>query len=228
MRPASLRIGALLLLSATAGVNGEGKGEAPAVAWGEAVNGVQLGISPAADSKDDAEAPAGGRILRVDVHLRNVGKAPVRLLASVHGCLAMGPEAAVLVSNLVIQPEGGGRAATVSYRGWNHALLLDKRRPKGKGWQETLCKSKPGKPDFDFSAEDAKYLSTELAPGGTAKVQRVVVDLGKDSQSVWRVDDARAELKGKHQVTAVLTVDQKRSEWKGEVKSGPLHVTFHP
>lgn len=230
MRPAPLLIGPLVLLSATTGAYGEGKPEPAAIVWGEAVNGLQLGISAAAESKEDGEEAAGGRALRFDVHLRNVSKAPVSLLASVHGCVAMGSGAAVLVSNLVLQPEIGGRAATVSYRGWNHVLLLDKRRPKGEGWQETLCKSKPGKPDFDLTAEDAEYLSTKLAPGATAHVHRVVVVLGKDSRSVWRVDgaDAGAELKGKYQVTAVLMVDQKRSEWKGEVKSGPLSVTIQP
>ena len=105
MKPVTMLASSLALLSMVITVNGETKRErapTPQIIWGKVTRGLQLGISRPAGAVRDTDT------VSVHVHLRNVSKSPVRLLASVHGCVAMGPHAAMLVSKLTLEPHAGG------------------------------------------------------------------------------------------------------------------------
>ena len=125
MKLVTMLTSSLALLSTVTAVQGETKREhvaTPQVIWGKEIRGLQLGISQPAGTVPDTDA------LRVHVHLRNVSKSPVRFLASVHGCVAMGPAAAMLVSKLTLDPKSGGDPLIVTYSGWNHLHLLDREQ----------------------------------------------------------------------------------------------------
>ena len=202
------------------------------IVWGEVVNGLQLGISPPlkwseADEFSGSDEPVfDGGNLHVTVHLRNVGKSPVRLLPSVWDCLAMGDAGAIPVSKLALTPTKGGKTLTVAYHGWNHLRLLDRRRPESESWQKTLCRSVPGSEDIQLDAEEGKDRQIELAAGDAVWPEWVKVRLGRASKAPWRLAEISTVPVGKYHVTAVLTVDQQVSEWKGTLTSGALEVAF--
>ncbi len=203
---------------------------ADGIAWGHAVDGLQLGISsPAGD--DEAPGTAfDGDTLRVDVHLRNVGKSPVRLLASVHTCVAMGPHgaAAIHASKLVLNPKTGGDPRTITYQGWNHLHLLDTRRPEAEPWQETLARCGRDT-DIRLTADEVESMSTRLDPGGPARITRVAFFPSQEGKSPWRLEPGQDPVPaGSCRVTAVLSVDHAQSTWKGELVSGPLDVEIRP
>jgi hypothetical protein len=201
------------------------------IVWGEVVNGLQLGISPPVKLGETHEFAgfdgpvSDGDAVHVTVHLRNVGKSHVRFLPSVWDCLAMGDGGAIPVSELILTPEGVGKTLTVTYQGWNHLRLLDKRRPESESWQETLCRSAPGPEDIQLDANEGKDRQVELAAGDAVWPEWVKVSLGKESKTPWRLTERSNTVPvGKYRVTAVLTVDQQVSEWKGTLTSGSLDV----
>jgi uncharacterized protein (TIGR03067 family) len=203
------------------------------IAWGEVVNGLQLGISPPVTLSATHEFVGfdgpmfDGGTLHVTVHLRNVGKSHVRFLPSVWDCLAMGDAGAIPVSKLTLTPEKGGKSLTVTYQGWNHLRLLDKRRPESESWQETLCQSAPGAEDMQLDSEEGKDRQVELAAGDAVWPEWVKVSLGKESKTPWQLTEkSRTIPAGKYRVAAVLVVDQQVSEWKGALTSGALDVAF--
>jgi hypothetical protein len=170
-----------------------------------------------------------GSTLHVQVHLRNAGKSPVRLLASTYGCLAFGPAGAIPVSKLILTPTTGGAPLAITYQGMNHLRLLDKRRPKSEGWQETLSKGSGGDEDLQLDAKKVESWTTLLAPGQTLRACQVEYAPGDASDSVWQLT-GKSNLvpQGKYQLTAVFTVNQKVSQWKGELTSGSLEVEIRP
>jgi len=199
---------------------------AETIRWGTPVNGLQLGIAPPVSKNGDTEVLFDGNALRVRVFCRNAGDAPVRLLASVHTCLlGEGGNNALLASELTLAPKDGGKTISVTYQGWNHLSLLDKRRSKGKGPQETLNDSLGGKADIQLSEEDAKRMTTVLAPGETGRETDIHFEPWKKPWSWWwlkcHTDTVTA---GTYRVTATFKVDQELSEWKGEVASPALEV----
>jgi hypothetical protein len=140
---------ALLLFGVTATYSQDHKGGAATTTtvWGDTVKGLQLGLAPQAGTKALAATVSDGSTVLVQIFLRNTGKSPVRLLASVHTCLlGEGGANALLVSRLVLKPRTGGDPFTIAYKGWNHLSLLDKRRPKSEQPQQTLngFSSEPG------------------------------------------------------------------------------------
>ena len=119
--------------------------DANSIVWGDAVNGLKLGISPPVGTNGVTEPIFDGKSLRVDVFCRNVSASPVRILASVHDCLqGKGGDNALLASGVVLTPKNGGKPVTVTYQGWNHLALLDKRRKNGEEPQQTLNRSMGG------------------------------------------------------------------------------------
>ena len=142
----------------------EDPSNADRIVWGGVVNGLQLGISPPAGTNGVAAAVFDGSTLHVQVHLRNAGKSPVRLLASTYGCLAFGPAGAIPVSKLILTPKKGGAPLSITYQGMNHLRLLDKRRPKSEGWQETLSKSSGGDKDIQLDAKEVESWATCSLP----------------------------------------------------------------
>ncbi len=224
---------ALCLLSAgMAACAGEKRENARAdgIAWGKVVDGLQLGISPPVGDDGAPKAAFDGDTLRVRVHLRNVGKSPVRLLASVHTCVAMGSggAAAIHASKLVLKPKAGGDPRTVTYQGWNHLHLLDTRRDESESWQKTLAR-RGRRTDIRLSAEDAEYMSTVLDPCGPPRIEHVACSPTRRGDSPWRLEPGEDPVTaGTHGVTAILKVDQERSTWKGELVSGSLDVEIRP
>ena len=189
---------------------------------GRPVNGLQLGLSPQDGTNATGQAVFDGKSVYLQVHLRNAGKSPVRLLASVHTCLlGEGGSNALLVSRLMLKPRAGGEPFAFVYRGWNHLSLLDKRRPKSEGPQQTLGRSF-GKTDIQLTPDDAKRMSTVLAPGETRITN--VKFTPNDTASWWELEKPATLPPGIYGVTAVLTVGQELSEWKGELTSAPLAV----
>ena len=196
--------------------------------WGKVVNGLQLGISPTVGTNHTANAVFDGNTLNVNVHLRNVSTSPVRFIASVHTCL-LGGANPLLVSKLILKPDAGEEPLVVTYQGWNHLSLLDKRRAKSEQPQQTLNDSCGGKTDIQLSAEDAQNMTTVLAPGKTARAEPVAFVPGKDSGCWWQLEKKPNIVPaGKYRVTAVLVVDQELSEWKGELTSGTLEAEIRP
>lgn len=196
------------------------------IAWGDALDGLQLGIAPPIGTNGVAEPLFDGESLRAVVYCRNVGSTPVRLLASVHTCLlGQGGGNALLASGLTLSPKEGGASVNVTYQGWNHLALLDTRRKKGDQPQETLNGSFGGKTDIRLSEADANRMTTVLEPGATGQVVRVDFTPEKKPRSWWWPEDESARLApGSYQVAAFLNVDQEQSPWKGVVKSGALEV----
>jgi hypothetical protein len=194
------------------------------IAWGDVVNGLQLGIAPPVGTNGIAEVIFDGENLRAHVFCRNTSEAPVRLLASVHTCL-LGGDNPLFASGVTLTPKDGGNSITVTYRGWNHLALLDKRRKKGQQPQSTLNDSFGGKADIELSEEDAKRMTTVLAPSATGRVVRVQFAPNKTPRSWWWLKNESDTLaSGTYSVTAFLTVDQEQSDWKGTLKSGALEV----
>lgn len=224
-------ISALLILPSVMVADAQEKGnrtDSDSIVWGKAVNGLQLGISPPFELREGKAELFDGTNLCINVHLRNVSQAPIRLLPSIYHCLAFGDGGANLVTHLILQPNNGGDSLTVSYQGWNHLLLLDKRRPKSESWQETLCKSDGGETEVQLDNEDADDFSVVLA-ASESRWDYVTYTPGKDSKSVWRLtDESKSVQAGNYQVAAVLIIDQKRSDWKGKLTSGPLQVEIRP
>lgn len=200
------------------------------IAWGPVTNGLQLGIAPSLGNNGAPEPIFDGNVLRVRVLCRNAGDTPVRLLASVHTCLlGSGGKNALLASGLTLTPKDEGKALSVTYQGWNHLTLLDKRRPKGQQPQKTLNDSFGGKTDIQLSEEDAKRMTTVLAPGETGRVANIYFAPSERPRSWWGLKSEADIVKpGTYQVSALLTVDLEQSEWKGTVKSGSLQVEIHP
>lgn len=209
---------------------GSASSEANTIVWGQVTNGLQLGIAPPRGTKGTPEAMFDGTTLRVRVFCRNSADTPVRLLASVHTCLlGDGGKNALLASELTLVPKGGGKALSVTYQGWNHLTLLDKRRPKGQQPQETLDKSFGGKADTQLSEEDAKRMTTVLAPGETGPVADINFAPWEKPRSWWWFkNDTDTVTAGAYQVTAILRVDHKLSDWKGEIRSGSIEVSIRP
>ena len=204
------------------------------IAWGKAINGLQLGISPPVKLSethefDGFEEPVIERdTLQFTVHLRNVGSSDVRFLPTVWDCLAMGDAGAVLVSKLVLTPESGSESLTVTYQGWNHLRLLDKRRPEAASWQETLRKSSPVD-NVQLDAKEANDRQIELAAGDAAWPEWVRVSTARDRSTRWRLTEESSQIDpGKYRVTAMLIVDQDASDWKGKLTSGILNVEILP
>ena len=160
----------------------------------------------------------------MQVSLRNTGKSPIRLLASVHTCL-LGPGGsnALLASKLVLKPKAGGDPFIMTYEGWNHLSLLDKRRAKSEQPQQTLNGSF-GKTDVQLNPDDAKRMTTVLAPG-EIRTSHVGFTLG-ENQSSWQLKGSTFMPRGRYEMTAVLKVDQELSDWKGELTSEPVEINL--
>jgi hypothetical protein len=224
---------ALCLLSAGMAAHPEEKREsvrADGIVWGKVVDGLQLGISSPAGDDGAPAAAFDGETLRVRVHLRNIGKSPVRLLASVHSCVAMGSNgsAAIHASKLVLSPKAGGDPRTVTYQGWNHLHLLDTRRADSEPWQKTLAR-RGRNTDIRLTAEDAEYMSTVLDPCGPPRIEHVACSPTRRGDSPWRLEPGEDPVTaGTYGVTAVLKVDHERSKWKGELLSGSLDIEIRP
>jgi hypothetical protein len=124
----------------------------------------------------------------------------------------------------VLKPKAGGDPFFIVYKAWNHLSLLDKRRSKSEQPQQTLNGSY-GKTDIQLNPDDAKRMTTVLAPGET-RVAHVAFTLRKNESYSWQLEKSESVPPGTYEVTAVLKVDQELSEWKGELTSGPIQVTF--
>ena len=228
MRIATCSITAALLLWGAAAVYSQDQqaDAATTIAWGETVKGLQLGLAPQAGTKGRPVAVSDQSNVLVQVVLRNTGKSPVRLLASVHTCLlGDGGANALLVSRLVLKPKAGD-PLIFTYQAWNHLTLLDKRRSKSEQPQQTLNDSY-GKTDIQLSPDNAMQMTTVLAPGET-RVTEIAFTLHENESSSWRLERPMPRPKslptGPYEMTAILKVDQELSEWKGELTSGPLKV----
>ena len=192
-------------------------------AWGDIVNGLQLGLAPQTGTNASARELFDGTNIYLQVFLRNTGQAPVKLLASVHTCLlGEDGENALCVSKFVMQPKAGGDPLTVTYKGWNHLSLLDKRRSKSEQPQQTLNDSF-GHTDIQLSSDDAKRMTTVLAPG-EIRLEQIEFSTSKSTFSWWQLEKPATVPAGTYAVTAVLNVDQEMSEWKGELRSSQLTV----
>ena len=214
---------ALLLCGGTAIYSQDHRGDAATatMAWGDTVKGLQLGLARQAGTNALAATVSDGSHVLVQVSLRNTGKSPVRLLASVHTCLlGEGGANALLVSRFVLKPKAGGGPFIVAYKGWNHLSLLDKRRSKSEQPQQTLNDSF-GKTDIQLNPDDARRMTTVLAPGET-RVTQIAATLRENKSSWWQLERSTFVPTGTYEVTAVLNVDQELSEWTGELKSGPV------
>lgn len=200
----------------------QGPGRETKIAWGEPVNGLQYGLAIQSPTTQPAAAAEADKGISLQVTLRNVGTTPVRFLASVHTCLlGEGGSNALVISKLVLKPKAGGDSVTLRYGGWNHLCLLDKRRKKSEGPQETLNRSY-GNSDVQLSDEDAKHMTTVFAPGKT-KVTEFELS-PNDPHSWWEAEKPVTFKPGAYELTAVFTVDNASSEWKGEVSSAPVEI----
>ena len=200
------------------------------IAWGDIVNGLQLGIAPPVGTNGVIQPLFDGESVQADVFCRNAGDTAVRVLASVHTCLlGKGGNNALLASGIMLAPEDGGKPITVTYQGWNHLSLLDTRRKKGERPQKTLNSSFGGKTDIKLSEEDARRMTTVLEPGQTGSVVRVRFTPDKKPRSWWWLADESDTLPpGTYRVTAFFTADLEASEWKGTVESGSLELEVPP
>ncbi|MCH5372359.1 MAG: hypothetical protein JJ992_00155 [Planctomycetes bacterium] len=216
---------ALLLGGVTATCSQDHRGDAsPATkAWGDAVKGLQLGLARQAGNSAVADRVSDDSNVLVQVSLRNIGKSPIRLLASVHTCLlGEGGANALLVSRLVLKPKAGGDPFTIAYYGWNHLSLLDNRRPKSEQPQQTLNDSF-GRTDIQLDPNTARRMTTVIAPGET-RVTAIAFNLHEKKFSSWQLEGSASVPTGTYEMTAVLKVDQELSEWKGELSSGRVEI----
>jgi hypothetical protein len=169
--------------------------------WGDAVKGLQMGVSPQAGTKGVPVALFDGTTLRLDVHLRNAGKTPVRIIPNTFGCAAVGPGGAIPVTKLLLTPSKGGDPLSITYQGHNH---VSEKRP--------------------LDADDVEYFTTVLAPGEAMSFP-VTYTPGEGRETSWqRAGGSNLVPEGKYQVKAIILVDRKESEWKGELTSGSLEV----
>ena len=159
------------------------------------------------------------------VHLRNTSKSPVSILGSVHTCLAFGPgSGALLVSKTRVNPEKGD-PLTLTYHGPNHMVFLDERAHKANPQLETLYDRDGTVKNVRLSAEDVAHVTTVLAPDGPVRISYVTYTPSRDDETDWQASDgSRMAPNGKFQVTTVLILDHKDSEWKGKLTSGSLEV----
>jgi hypothetical protein len=187
--------------------NARGPSDADGIAWGGAVNGLQLGISPIAGTNGVPMALFDGTTLHVNVHLRNVGKSEARLLPNMFGCAAMGSGAAIFVTKLILTPGKGGEPLSITYQSHNH--VSDQRQ---------------------LDAGDVEYFTTVLDPGEALEFPYPVEYApGRDRATSWRrTGGSNLVPEGKYQLKAVFAVDRKESQWKGEITSGFLEVEIHP
>jgi hypothetical protein len=216
---------AVLLCGLTATYSQDRRGEVSTatIAWGDAVNGLQLGIASNAETKAFAASVFDASKVSVQVSLRNIGTSPVRLLASVHTCLlGEGGANALLVSKVVLKPKAGGDAFAIIYKGWNHLSLLDNRRPKSEQPQQTLNDSF-GRTDIQLDPDTARRMTTVIAPGET-RVTKIAFDLHDRKASWWQLEGSTRVPTGTYEMKAVLKVDQELSEWKGELASGRVEI----
>lgn len=225
MKQIATMIGTLALLcsAAAAGAEEKQKTADDTIVWGKAV-GLQLGISPPMKAKWKQEAMYEGGNLHVEVYLRNTGKQPIRLLPSIHQCVAVGPNAALYATRLHLLPAQGGRPLTVTYQGHNHLRLLDKRHSSARPTSERFEEHRVRTSDIELTAEQADYLMTELAPGKTSRATNVTFSLKPDSKLSWRLTGQHAVPAETYHLVAVLVLDQKRSPWQGTLTSGPLDI----
>ena len=86
------------------------------IAWGDAVNGLQLGIFPDAGTNGLPATLFDGRTLHVSVQVRNTGKSPVRFLAPTYGCAGLGSGGAIPVTKLILTPSEGGEPLSVAWQ----------------------------------------------------------------------------------------------------------------
>ncbi len=198
----------------------------PPIVWGEVVNGLQLGIAPPVGTNGVMHAMFDGENLCARVFCRNTGKTPIRLLASVHTCLlGKGGNNALLASGIILTPKNGGTPLAVTYQGWNHLALLDKRRENVEPPQQTLNKSLGGKTDIELTKEDADRMTTVLEPGETGRVVQVHFAPNKKPRSWWWLEnDSVSLISGTYHVTGFFAVDHQFSDWKGTIKSESLEV----
>jgi len=173
------------------------------IIWGDAVNGLQMGISPRSDAKGAPMALFDGKILQFNVQLRNAGKAPVRIIPNAFGCAAVGCGGAIPVTKFTLMPSKGGEPVSVTYQGLNH---VSDRKP--------------------LNAGDVRYFATVIEPGKAMHFPYPVEFIpGESRETSWRrAGESNLIPEGKYQLKAGLVVDRKESEWKGEVTSGSLEV----
>ena len=181
--------------------------DADGIVWGKVVNGLQLGISPTAGTNGDVMPLFDGTTLHVNVQVRNAGKSTVRFIPSIFGCAAMGAGAGIPVTKLILTPGAGGEPLAITYQGVNH---VGDRHP--------------------LDAGDVKYYSTVLGPGKSLRhAYPVRFDPGVDRATSWqRTGGSNIVPEGKYQLKAVLILDRKESNWKGELASGSLEVNIKP
>ncbi len=173
------------------------------IIWGDAVNGLQMGISPRADAKGAPMALFDGRTLQFNVQLRNAGKTPVRIIPNAFGCAALGCGGAIPVTKFILTPSKRGEPVSFTYQGLNH---VSDRKP--------------------LDADDVKYFATVIEPGQALHFPYPVEFVpGKGRKTSWqRAGGSNLVPDGKYQMKANLVVDRKESEWKGEVTSGSIEV----
>lgn len=187
-------------------VNARDPAHADRMAWGGVVNGLQLGISPEAGDNGVPQALFDGTALHINVQVRNAGKSPVRFLPNTFGCAAMGSGGAVPVTKLILTPSEGGEPLAITYQGLNH---VSEEKPLG--------------------ADDVEYFATVLTPGELGFPYPVKYTPGKVRATSWqRTGGSNVVPEGKYQLKAVVVVDRKASEWKGELTSGSLEVEILP
>lgn len=173
------------------------------IAWGEAVNGLQMGVSTRAGAKGAPMALFDGKTLQFNVQLRNAGKIPVRIIPNIFACAAMGPHAAIPVTKLILTPSKGGEPLSITYQGLNH--VSDQKR---------------------LDADDVSYFATVIEPGQALhSPYRVEFTPGEGRETSWqRAGGSNLVPEGKYQLKANIVVDRKESEWKGDLTSGSLEV----
>ena len=200
------------------------------IAWGKAVNGLQLGISaPVQLNKSydfvGFEKPVSeDGTLQVTVHLRNTSTKRVRFLPTVWDCLAMGDDGAIPVSEILLTPESGEDPLSLVYQGWNHLMLLDKRRDKPDASDEIRKNAEIDK-DIQLDRKKAKHRQIELSADEAVWPEWVRFNPTQEKKSLWRLtDQSNHVVSGKYRVTAVLLIDQEFSEWKGKLTSGQLEL----
>ena len=173
------------------------------IIWGDAVNGLQMGVSPRAGEKGAPMALFDGKTLQFNVQLRNAGKTPVRIVPNTFGCAAVGCGGAIPVTKFILTPSKGGEPLSITYQGLNH--VSDQRH---------------------LDAGDVEYFATVIEPGQALhSPYPVEFTPGEGRKTSWqRTGGSNLVPDGKYQVKAVLGVDRKESEWKGELASGSLEV----
>jgi hypothetical protein len=176
------------------------------IAWGKVVDGLQLGIFPGAATGDLKPTMFDGNSLCVNVQLRNTGKVPIRFFPSTFGCAAVGSEGRIPVTKLVLTPIDIEEPILITYQGHNHVSETD-----------------------EFDADDLEYYTTELAPGESLTLPYLVkFTPGNERATDWqRTGNSNLIPDGKYRLKAVLVVDRKVSQWKGELTSGLLEVELH-